>query len=307
MLLGVDVSHHQGSINFSAVKGAGHSFAILKATEGTGYIDPMFAGNRAKAHAAGLVVGMYHFARAGDPYAEAAYFARTVAPMQANEFLVLDWEVPAKNPPAWCKTWLSTVETALRSKPVIYLNQSARDSFDWSATIAAGHQLWLAKYDNSTVKSGSGAWPSLAMKQYSDRGTVPGIGGTVDVNAFYGDMAALLALGTGGGISPTDGGFLMALTDDEQRRILEWANVGLFEHEQIKSSTDRLEHIQTTTDNVSWGLLDEKQGVRVTLAAILAKVSSSSGSGVTAADVAALIPQALAQDVVDELQRRLSA
>ena len=62
-LPGIDVSHHQDTIDWAQVAGSGIRFAIAKATEGTGYIDPLFSTNRADAMAAGIAFGAYHFAR----------------------------------------------------------------------------------------------------------------------------------------------------------------------------------------------------------------------------------------------------
>src|SRR5262249_36276876 len=61
--LGIDVSHYQGTIDWPAVQGSGVVFAWTKATEGTGYLDPMFASNEAGAKNAGVKIGSYHFAR----------------------------------------------------------------------------------------------------------------------------------------------------------------------------------------------------------------------------------------------------
>jgi len=72
---------------------------------------------------------------------------------------------------------------------------------------------------------------------------------------------------------------------------------------QIKPQTDRLTAVQDATDKLTWGVLDESQGLRVMVAGLLGKEAS----GVTAADVAALIPDGIAKDVADELQRRLAA
>ena len=50
---GVDVSNWQGSIDWTKVRGAGKTFAFLKATEGKNYVDPTYAQNRQGAAAAG--------------------------------------------------------------------------------------------------------------------------------------------------------------------------------------------------------------------------------------------------------------
>src|SRR5829696_8849788 len=59
---GIDVSHHQGAINWTSVRGAGIQFAYLKTTEGTSYKDPRFNTNYVAAYNAGVIRGAYHFA-----------------------------------------------------------------------------------------------------------------------------------------------------------------------------------------------------------------------------------------------------
>src|SRR5690349_7236247 len=58
---GVDVSAHQGTIDWPTVAADGVSAAYLKATEGATFRDPAFAHNWQQARAAGLQVGAYHF------------------------------------------------------------------------------------------------------------------------------------------------------------------------------------------------------------------------------------------------------
>jgi GH25 family lysozyme M1 (1,4-beta-N-acetylmuramidase) len=65
-LPGIDVSHHQGAIDWSQVAGAGTRFAFAKATEGRSYVDPTYATNKAGAALSGVVFGAYHFARPDD-------------------------------------------------------------------------------------------------------------------------------------------------------------------------------------------------------------------------------------------------
>lgn len=63
LLLGIDVSHHQGSIDWSLMRHYGIQFAGLKATEGDAFIDSQFARNLRNARAAGVVVFAYHYQR----------------------------------------------------------------------------------------------------------------------------------------------------------------------------------------------------------------------------------------------------
>lgn len=193
MIHGCDLSNHQGSPDFTAVRSAGLEFVVLKATEGVGYQDPRCAASRARAREAGLVVGLYHFARAGDPVAEADFFARSTGGLAPGEFAVLDWEVPAADPVGWCAAWLHTAAQRLAVRPLVYLNRSLRDGHDWSPVIAGDFGLWLARYDGVPDAVPPGPWPVLAMKQYSDEGSVPGVDGPVDLDVFYGTAEQLRA------------------------------------------------------------------------------------------------------------------
>jgi lysozyme len=197
VILGCDLSHHQGSPDFAQVRAAGRQFVVLKATEGTTWRDPECAASRGRAHAAGLVVGLYHFARAGDPVEEAAWFATATGPLAPGEFAVLDWEVDGE-PVGWAARWLGAVRDRLGVRALVYLNRSLRDGHDWSPVVAAGSGLWLACHDGTTDPVAAGAWPLLAMKQYSATGTVPGLAGPVDLDVFYGDADALRGCGSRG-------------------------------------------------------------------------------------------------------------
>src|SRR5262245_27795836 len=86
--LGIDVSHWQGSINWTSVAGAGKTFAFIKSTGSDGstsgtangnYTDSQFTANAAGATAAGLKIGVYHFADATNP--------EQTAVQQANYFM----------------------------------------------------------------------------------------------------------------------------------------------------------------------------------------------------------------------------
>lgn len=197
-ILGVDTSNHNhpngAAINWQAVAASGHAFAILKATEGIGFIDRYLNSDRAAAHAAGLLVGLYHFARAGDPVAQARYFLSVVGPLAVGEFVVLDDEDPAITP-AWVQTWCDTVYAATTVKPLVYINQSVQNTQNWAGVVADNDGEWLAKYDGTLTQPSGGPWGAPAMKQYSDAGSVAGIAGGVDLDVFYGDVSQLAAYG----------------------------------------------------------------------------------------------------------------
>src|SRR5882672_8063273 len=57
----IDLSHWQAPVDFASAKSAGIVAVILKATQGSYWIDATFAKRFAAASAAGLLVGAYHF------------------------------------------------------------------------------------------------------------------------------------------------------------------------------------------------------------------------------------------------------
>ena len=63
----IDVSHHNGAIDWPAVAGAGIALAFIKATQGVGFVDPTFERNRNAAMAAGILAVPYHFLDTSDP------------------------------------------------------------------------------------------------------------------------------------------------------------------------------------------------------------------------------------------------
>ena len=199
MILGLDVSNHQWPVNMAAARSAGREFVVIKASEGVGFTDPRLAAHRANAHAAGLVVGLYHFARDNTPASEAAYFAQVVGALQPGEFLVLDQEVThAGGNVPWCAAWLAAVRARYGVAPLIYMNQgngTGVTSGDWTQ-VAKTNGLWLARYDGApNAQTSVNYWGPVAMKQYSDAGSVLGVPGTCDVNAFYGTADQLRAYG----------------------------------------------------------------------------------------------------------------
>lgn len=200
MILGNDVSNWQGDINFDVYKNNAN-FIIFKTSEGTGFTDPKFSRNQQESRRVGLARGFYHFARpdAGNsPGAEADYFLKVCGPLQNGEVLVLDYEPPAWGGDAvnWCKQWLDHVFQITKCRPLIYLNQS-QTSLPWKPVIDAGYGLWLASYtyDPNNNSGNTGAWPFMAMQQWTNQQTVPGISGQVDGDVFFGDIATFQKYG----------------------------------------------------------------------------------------------------------------
>ena len=216
-LEGIDTSVYQGSPNWQAVRDAGITFALTKATEGVGFIDPTFGRNWSEMLRVGFPApGAYHFARpdlGNAPENEADFFlavVESVTGSAAGTLLALDIEVDPATA-AWCVAFEARVRDRLGGYHAGFYSFS-----NWLRThdVAgqpqlAANWLWLAWPDVNGPLPLPAPWPVVAIQQYGI-GSVPGIAGPVDVNRFFGGIGDLLALTVGGGI-PTGGQRSMAV------------------------------------------------------------------------------------------------
>lgn len=96
MLSFIDISSHQADLNLVAVSNTIQG-VIVKATEGTSYVNPYCDRHYQQAKSANLLCGFYHFAGSSDPLAEAAFFYRNVLGYLHDGIPVLDWEGVYRN------------------------------------------------------------------------------------------------------------------------------------------------------------------------------------------------------------------
>lgn len=195
----IDVSHENGVVDFAAAHAGGLRAVLLKASQGTGFVDPMIAGNVARARAAGLLVGAYHFGTGDDPGAQAQHFLSAVRGLNAAPMpLALDWEpdtAGSSMTAAGARTFVGAVRQATGRSPGLYSGETGKQLLGDSVDPVLGAcWLWLAQYDDTPVVQRS--WPRWTLWQYSD-GTlgpmphdIPGLR-TLDRTVFNGDAAAL--------------------------------------------------------------------------------------------------------------------
>ena len=197
---GIDVSYHQGTIDWSRVAAAGKRFAFIRASAGTLTADTMYTANRSGARAAGLTIGTYHFANpdsaANDAANEASWFLQHATITSGDLLPVLDLEVAnglgSAALIAWTQTWLERVYGATGVRPVIYTNAgfwtSSMANTDWFAR--NGYPvLWVAHWTSASqpnVPAGDWGGNGWRFWQYSSTGSVPGITGAVDLDRFNG-------------------------------------------------------------------------------------------------------------------------
>lgn len=175
-MYGIDVSKWQ---NDDIVRNAG-DFAIMKATEGCGYVDPTCDNKYQLAKSLGKQRGVYHFARPDltDAVSEAKFFVENVKGYIHHAILILDWEVNQSNV-AWAKKWLDTVYELTGVRPLIYMSAYYVNAYDWSS-VAKNYGLWIAGYPSKyyvpnppkpredELPYSIGAWAFCCIWQYSD-------------------------------------------------------------------------------------------------------------------------------------------
>ena len=193
-VLGIDVSKWQGAIDWNAVKAAGVEFVIIRvgyrgSSAGALIDDSMFATNIQGAKAAGLKVGVYFVTQAVNDV-EAVYEASMVLDRIKGYSLdypvFLDVEASGGRGDTIDKATRTAVITAfcetIRSAGYtagIYANKTWLGSkMDTSAF--GNYVIWVAHYSSVCGYTGRyNVW------QYTDKGTLPGIGGCVDLNLWY--------------------------------------------------------------------------------------------------------------------------
>lgn len=182
---GIDVSAHNGDIDFSKVAADGVEFVFMKATEGVSFKDPNFRTNYARATAAGLKVGVYHFFRFDrDGTEQAINLMRTIGKRRPRLGIVIDVEQHG-NPPDIPSELIEERLTAM----VDYLNllgfrvmfYSNRDGYyEYIEESYPGSPLWICSFAETPINAEWTFW------QYDHHGEVDGIKGDVDLNAFCG-------------------------------------------------------------------------------------------------------------------------
>lgn len=201
---GIDISHHQGRIDWQRLKRSKDSirFVLIKATEGAQYTDPLFDNNWMEAKKAGLKCGAYHFFRADRPIADQiSLYIRTV-PLSKNDWIpVLDFEQTGNlsndSINVMLKQWLFAIERHYRKQPVIYTNKRLYKSVVKPAF--SHYPLWLAHYDtiNPSAIKQIGDWQ---IWQLSDRAKINGIETGVDYNLMRNDSMGQLFLNRQSGV-----------------------------------------------------------------------------------------------------------
>jgi lysozyme len=192
----IDLSHYDNvSQDFVTTSHSVIVAVILKATQGTGFVDPTFLERAAEAKAAGLLVGAYHFLDGSSPAAQVAHFLTIAVSEGGVDWLALDWEpYPSSQASVMqAATAAASVQAATGRWPVLY---TIRSMLSVPNRTLSKCPLWLAEYGTRPIRPpGFSQWK---LWQHTDGRVgsavvpVPGIG-PCDRSRFAGTAVELKA------------------------------------------------------------------------------------------------------------------
>lgn len=193
----IDVSEHNGNIDFAKVKSQGIDFIYLRLgwrgyTEGKIYLDRRFEEYYRSAAANGFKIGCYFFSQAIDEaeaIAEASFLLENIQGKHFQLPIAYDYEdtdeelgrikeLTLEEKTANAAAFLKTI-TAAGYQGIIYANLNwLNNSYD--PALLSQYPIWLAQYAKQPQYQNS-----FAIWQYSDSGIVEGIENPVDLNLLF--------------------------------------------------------------------------------------------------------------------------
>ena len=204
MLNFLDTSNWQGGYN-PALTGA--DAVIVKATEGTGFVDPYCDTIIQRAMAIGMPWGFYHFAGEGDAISEAAFFIDNCRNYFGQGIPILDWE--GNQGVELVNAFVEYVHAQTGVWPWIYANPWRFNQGGVNPNCAR----WVASYPDvaSPTWNQAQGWECPATDgnvvawQFCSDGSVNGIAGNVDLDLFYGTKEQWQAYARGDNGPASDG------------------------------------------------------------------------------------------------------
>jgi len=198
---GIDVSGHQGNVDWPAQWNAGRRFVWIKATEGTSYTNPYFEQQYNGAYNQGFIRGAYHFALPdrSSGAAQANFFSNNgggwsddgmtlpgALDMEYNPYGATCYGLSASSMTSWIKDFSDTYKARWNKYPAIYTSTSW-----WNQCVGADfgdtNPLWVARYA-SAVGTMPVGWGTYTVWQYSSS--------PIDQNTFNGSYDRLVVFAT---------------------------------------------------------------------------------------------------------------
>lgn len=193
--IGIDVSQFQGEIDWNLVGNIEEKypigFVVIRATAGNDKVDGQFKTNWLEAKKKKIIRGAYHYYRPNENSLEqAALFIKTVRLQKGDLPPILDIEKLPKeqslaNLKLGLRRWLNAVEKHYKVKPIIYSGEKYYD--DFLKEEFSDYLFWIANYNFYREKM-EDHW---LFWQFTEKGSISGIKGNVDVNVFNGDLEQL--------------------------------------------------------------------------------------------------------------------
>lgn len=311
MEYGVDVHPtYQRGLSFPLLARQGYGVAVVKATEGIGFVAPNFAAWIAQARAAGLIPGAYHWIKAGNGAGQAEFFFDTLRSVGGHEGLLIQldcednasyadvlawrdrWKALSGEHPFFLYTggwwWLPRGWNGPNVTPYLWTSHYLSADAD---TVADDPIAFANRIPASWWAPGYGGWPRATGVQFTSKGDAGTLGNNVDLNAFDLTRNQLLAMTGSAGAPPTGGS--MALNEGDVNnaaKIVIWNLQGWL-----------LENVQRTrnVENVVAAMALKIDIDPAELAAITAAANAGAAAGVVSA-APALIDQVVAR-VIDAL------
>jgi len=189
-VVGFDVSQYQGQIHWDEIEYVENTFALgfvfIRATAGKDAVDTCFKTNWAAARKNNIIRGAYHFYRPNENSLEQAEnFIKTVKLSKGDLPPVLDIESLPKNQPmdslkSGLRRWLKKVDAHYKVKPIIYSGEKYYNAF--LKDEFSEYTFWIANY-NFFVEDLKDDW---LFWQFTEKATISGISGNVDINIYNG-------------------------------------------------------------------------------------------------------------------------
>lgn len=205
MIYGVDVSAYQPNFDFAACRREGFDFAIIKATEGTGWRSTYYRDQMARARAVGLLVAAYHYVRGSDVNGQLANIRSMVS---TDTPVILDVEDGAGSIQS-IRDLNAALNRAGYRTPLIYIPRWYWSGVMGSPDLRGLPPNWHSRYPDNVVRRKEGFhlgpeyWPTFgglptAVAQFTSSLAVANYpNGRIDGNAYRGTREELAALFNG--------------------------------------------------------------------------------------------------------------
>ncbi|MBY7009434.1 glycoside hydrolase [Clostridium botulinum] len=180
---GIDVSNHNGNIDFNKVKGDNIEVVYIKSTEGTTYKDAYLDKHYNGAKKAGLKTGFYHFlVGSSNPETQAQNFYNNIKNKDNDLKPCLDIEVSNFNVMDYALKFIKKFESLCELQLCIYTSPYfANENLD---SRLSKYQCWIAHYGVEKPMQ-TNIWGSnYAGHQFTESGKIKGIDTNVDINTF---------------------------------------------------------------------------------------------------------------------------